>query len=185
MSASVPRKKQRSLEQAIQQIRISEADQSDAVSELRDMALVQLSRLDEELSSVTAGVKDRERFPLAILPGDPPRFWVDMTSHVVMHRDQLTYRFLRDTSLGRIVLMETDRVEDVADRITQVLARRTIELEKAKESDLLLAKLGASPELYSRERRRSARRGALGGFLLGLICGAAGLMSYAWFFHVN
>ncbi|WP_350335095.1 hypothetical protein [Coralliovum pocilloporae] len=183
MSVPEQEKKTRSLEGAIKQIRSSVADRDDAVSDLADLALTRLRVLEDELRPVTAQIQDRDRFPMALQPADPPRFWIDITTHVAMNRDHRIYRILKDTGLGRIVLLESDKVDKVADEITEMVARRIIEFEKTKESDLLLTKLGARTELQKRERRRVALRSAFAGLLIGLLAGAGGLFAYAWFFY--
>ena len=61
-----------------------------------------------------------------------------MTSFVVMDRDRRTYRFLKDTRLGRSVLLETANLNDMADIVTNYVAERIIERERAIEGDWLI-----------------------------------------------
>ena len=100
-----------------------------------------------------------------------------------MARDKRTYRFLKDTRLGRVVLAESQDVEDVADSVTHYLAERIIEREKAMESDFLLTKMG--DEAINEDAARKARlakdkehRGSNGlwWFLFGVLAGAVGLV---------
>ncbi|WP_204315774.1 hypothetical protein, partial [Stenotrophomonas maltophilia] len=50
---------------------------------------------------------DDEQWDFAISTGLQPRLWIDATAHVMMGRDRRTYRFVRDTRLGRSVLAES------------------------------------------------------------------------------
>ena len=108
------------LQSAIQYARLEQARQDDAVVELREAEQTRLCLLEEALEGVFEDVPESHRdLALAILPGDPPRFWVDATSYVVMARDKRTYRFVKDTRLGRTILHEGVDVEPVADAVTR------------------------------------------------------------------
>ncbi|MFK8033046.1 MAG: hypothetical protein AB8B94_02795 [Hyphomicrobiales bacterium] len=66
-------------------------------------------------------------FTFALLPGTPPRFWVDLTSFVVMMNDGTTYQFLKDARDGRVSLHESDDLESTASAITDYVAERILE----------------------------------------------------------
>lgn len=92
----------------------------------------------EELSQALKGVyseipsstpASQNAFAFALLPGTPPRFWVDLTSFVVMVDDGKTYQFLKDTRDGRLVLNESDDLEGTASAITDYVAERIVEQE--------------------------------------------------------
>ena len=174
----------RDLQRAIQEIRISQAERDDAVMELREAERTRLALLAEALSGVFDGVAEpHEEFALAVLPGNPPRFWVDATSFVMLARDKRTFRFLKDTRLGRTVLLESDDTEAVADAVTRYVAERIVEKERALEAEWLHDKAGgrladASPPRPDGNGRSLAW--ATLGFLLGAIAGAFLLLVYAW-----
>ncbi len=199
----------RSLRDTIRQVRTAEAERSDVVVELRDAERARLEILAEELRSVFNEVPaEDEQFIFTVAAGTPPRLWIDMTSFVVMARDRRTYRFLKDTRLGRTVILETAKLEDVADTITHYVAERIVERERAMEGDWLIKRVmrdeaGRRETAALREgsRRAEAREalaeavtrapshravdpGALGwlvaAFLGGLLIGAAVLLGYAW-----
>lgn len=201
--------KARSLRDTIRQVRTAEAERSDVVVELRDAERARLEMLAEELRSVFNEVPpEDEQFIFTVAAGTPPRLWIDMTSFVVMARDRRTYRFLKDTRLGRTVILETAKLEDVADTITHYVAERIVERERAMEGDWLLKRVmrdeaGWRETAQQRDGlRRSEVREALaeaalrpparGGidqrmlgwlvaaFLGGLLIGAAVLFGYAW-----
>jgi hypothetical protein len=187
----------RSLKDAIRRVRTAEAERSDVVVELRDAERARLDMLADELKSVFAEVpEDNETFLFTVAGGTPPRLWIDMTSFVVMDRDRRTYRFLKDTRLGRTVILETASSDDVADRLTSYVEERIIERERAMEGDWLIKRGGVTeePRLRSAVRQRLGGgvpvppeirdRGAIGwvfaGLLAGILIGVIGLLAYAW-----
>lgn len=69
----------------------------------------------------------QDAFTFAMLPGKPPRFWVDLTSFVVMTDSGQTFHFLKDTRDGRITLFESDSLEDTANAVTDYVAERIVQ----------------------------------------------------------
>lgn len=186
----------RSLKDAIRRVRTAEAERSDVVVELRDAERARLEMLADELRSVFSEIPDEhDAFALNIAGGTPPRLWVDMTSFVVMDRDRRTYRFLKDTRLGRTVILESDDIDAVADMITSYVAERIIERERAIEGDWVLRRNRRDEEPT---RRRTIRNLAtsltepradapdrrvtgwiVAAFLGGLLIGMVALVTYA------
>ena len=120
-------KKVRNLTDAIRRVRTAEAERSDVVVELRDAEKARLDLLAEELKSVFDDVpEDNDTFLFNVAPGTPPRLWIDMTAFVAMGRDRRTYRFLKDTRIGRTVILETAKAGDMAafDRIYHTYNRK-------------------------------------------------------------
>jgi hypothetical protein len=199
----------RSLRDTIRKVRTAEAERSDVVVELRDAERARLEILAEELRSVFNEVPaDDEQFIFSVATGTPPRLWIDMTSFVVMGRDRRSYRFLKDTRLGRTVILETAKLDDMADTITHYVAERIIERERAMEGDWLIKRVirddasrreasGRRDEGRRAETREAIasaamnptpRRGvdprnlgwAVAAFLGGVLVGAVILFAYAW-----
>ena len=134
--------KVRSLKDALRKVRTAETERSDVVVELRDAERARLELLADELRGVFAEVPaDDEQFIFTVAAGTPPRLWIDMTAFVVMGRDRRTYRFLKDTRLGRSIIVETAKLDDIADTITQYVAERIIERERAIEGDWLMKRV--------------------------------------------
>ncbi|WP_320141277.1 hypothetical protein [uncultured Cohaesibacter sp.] len=180
----------RSLDRAIRDVRIADVEQSSVVVELGDTERARLEILHEALEDVAKELpEDMEMLTFQIVPGRKPRFWIDITSFVEMARDKRTYRFLKDTRLGRVVLAESQDVDDVADSVTHYLAERIIEREKAIESDYLLNKMSdkaINPKTAAlAKRNRSGGTNAIWWFLCGILAGAIGLVLYAWFLPTN
>ena len=173
------------LKEAMRQARIEMAERTAVVVDLRNAEIARLELLDEALAPVFAEIPPGvELFDHGIAPGDPPRLWIDMIAHVVMGRDKRSYRFVQDTRYGRRVLAETSDVAGISDAITAYVARRLVERERVLEGDSALIVQDA---MAAAARRRRRRWRVLVAFVLGLMVGAAGLFTAAWFMarHLN
>lgn len=186
--------KVRRLTDAVRRVRTAETERLDAVADLHDAERARLGMLADELSGVFGEVPSDDVFFICrVDTGTPPRLWVDPTTHVVIGRDRRTYRLLKDTRLGRTVLYETADLQAMADQVTDYMAERTVERERALESDFLLRKMasatlvgaprGPAP-LQGREAEARPRGSVfvwgLIAFLFGLSAGVLGLFAYAW-----
>ena len=181
----------RSLADALRRARIADADRTDVVVDLRETERARLDILADELRGVFLDLPpEDDQFVNSVVPGNPPRLWIDATSFVVIGRDRRVYRFLKDTRLGRTVILETASLDDMADCITNYVAERVIERERAIEGDWL-AKRSLGEGLRRPSRLEPAARDALApdnqglgwvlaAFLLGVLIGVAGLLGYAW-----
>ena len=174
-----------SLKQAMREVRIAHAERNDVIVELREAEHARLEVLAEALQGVFDDLpKDHDQLLGGLMPGNPPRFWVDATTFVVMGRDKRQYQFVKDTRLGRTALAESTSVDTIADAVTRYVAERIIEREQAIESDWLTTAI--------RRQRRGAEKARVGseslamvwglsGFGLGMIAGMFLLLAYAWF----
>lgn len=112
------------------------ADRDDVVVDLREMQRARLELLADELKPVFAQVPaEDDRFDFAITSGAQPRLWIDAVAHVAMGRDRRSYRFVRDTRLGRVVLAETLDMKAVAERVTRYVAERIVERERVLDGE--------------------------------------------------
>jgi hypothetical protein len=187
----------RSLKDAIRRVRTAEAERSDVVVELRDAERARLEMLADELRSVFAEIpEEHDAFALTIAGGTPPRLWIDMTSFVVMDRDRRTYRFLKDTRLGRTVILESADIDAMADMIVSYVAERIIERERAMEGDWVLRRAtrgeepgrrrvarslaGALAEPQAEPPDRRVMGWVVAAFLGGLLIGMIALVGYAF-----
>jgi hypothetical protein len=124
----------RRLADAIRDVKNVAADRQDVVVELREATRTRLELLAAELAPVFAEVPDDvDLFDFTISSGLQPRLWIDAVSHVSMGRDRRTYRFLRDTRLGRVVLAEDAAIKPVADQVTRYVAERIVERQRLME----------------------------------------------------
>lgn len=182
----------RSLTDALRRVRTAEAERSDVVVELRDAEKARLELLADELQSVFADVPaDNETFLFTVAGGTPPRLWIDMTAFVAMGRDRRTYRFVKDTRLGRTIILETAKVDDMADCITNYVAERIVERERAMEGDWLLSRIkrevskpkqnaGRLIEATASLRANHSLGWIVAAFLFGILIGAVVLFGWAW-----
>ena len=121
---------------AIREVKNALADRDDVVVDIREAQFTRLELLADELKPVFAEVPaEDDWFDLVISSGTRPRLWIDAVAHVTMARDRRTYRFLRDTRLGRVVLAESSDMKPVAEQVTRYIAERTIERRRAMEGE--------------------------------------------------
>jgi hypothetical protein len=168
---------------------MAHADRADVVVDLRDAEQARLELLAEALEEIAAEVpSDHEQLMLGILPGQQPRYWVDATSFVAMARDKRQYQFVKDTRIGRTMLLESANIDAVADAVTRYVAERIVEREQAIEGDWLTKAarsgrgvLGTGPTRRAGNSDNLALVFGLCGFGLGMIAGMFLLIAYAWF----
>lgn len=136
--ADVLQEEQGQLAAALRQVKNDIADRDDVVVDIREAQLTRLEILAEELKSVFAEVPhDDDWFDFVISSGTEPRLWIDAVAHVTMARDRRTYRFLRDSRLGRVVMAESSDIKPVAEQVTRYIAERIIERQRAIAGDLV------------------------------------------------
>ncbi|MGX9144141.1 hypothetical protein [Mesorhizobium sp. 128a] len=124
----------RKLSDAIRDVKNAFADRDDIVVDMRDAHRMRLDLLAAELAPVFADVPaDMDNFDFVVSSGLQPRLWIDAVSHVAMGRDRRTYRFLRDTRIGRVVLAESTDMKPVADQVTRYVAERIVERQRMME----------------------------------------------------
>lgn len=162
---------QRKLSDAIREVKNAVADRADVVVELREAQKTRIELLAAELAPVFAEVPaDLDMFDFAVSSGVQPRLWIDAISHVTMGRDRRTYRFLRDTRLGRVVLAESTEIKPVADQVARYIAERMIEHERLMEGDVFPVMVKAEPEPAAKDVRE---RSSAWSILLLVLAGAA------------
>ncbi|WP_421926312.1 hypothetical protein [Neoaquamicrobium sediminum] len=165
------------LAEAIRDVKNAVADRDDVVVDIREAQRTRLELLADDLKPVFADVdEDDERFDFAISAGAQPRLWIDSVAHVTMGRDRRTYRFLRDTRLGRVVLAESSDIKKVADQVTRYIAERVIERRRMLEGEVT----PLDPRLYDKEKKGSSVLRGLGIILLGGLVGVAVILMLSW-----
>jgi len=119
------------LAEAMRQVRNDLADRDDVVVELREASRTRLELVAAELADVIADVPEEHRvFDFAISSGTQPRLWIDAVAHVGLARDRRTYRFMRDTRAGRVVMAESTEIRPIADMVTRYVAERIVERQR-------------------------------------------------------
>jgi hypothetical protein len=126
----------RKLADAIREVKNAMADRDDVVVEIREVTRTRLEMLATELEPVIADAgAEHPGFDFAISSGQQPRYWIDAVAHVSLGRDRRTYRFVRDTRNGRVLLAEATDVRAVADAVTRYVAERIVERQRDLESE--------------------------------------------------
>src|SRR5712671_4150454 len=160
------------LRDALRQERIEAADRIGVVVDLRDAEVARLEILNDALDPLFAQIPEQiDLFDRGISQGDTPRLWIDVVAHVVMGRDKRIYRFVQDTRFGRVVIAESHEVAAIVDAVTDYVARRMVERERALVATPI-------PEPVAVEKRR---RSGFWTFALGFILGALALFGLALF----
>jgi hypothetical protein len=170
----------RSLSHAVRDVKNALADREDVVVDMRDAHRMRLELLAAELAPVFEDVPaDMDSFDFAVSSGLQPRLLIDAVSHVSMGRDRRTYRFLKDTRIGRVVLAESGDMKPVADQVTRYIAERIVERQRMMEGGIepTVAAIGrvAVPEAEP-PLRSPARTKVLAALLAGLTLIAAGAL---------
>jgi hypothetical protein len=136
--------------------------------------------------------READLFDHGLVPGDRPRFYVDMIAFVEMSRDRRSFRFLMDSPDGRKLLGESDDVQVMANAVTNYLGRRLVERERAIASALSFESLPEERKPLELEVQkdtitampvvteivRNERGSSFGSFLIGLALGIIGLYAY-------
>jgi hypothetical protein len=112
-------------------------ERDDVVVDMKDAARARLELLLEELRPVVEDVpRDIDQFDLAVSSGLQPRFWIDAVAHVHMGHDRRTYRFVRDTRLGRVVVAEETEAAKMADAVSRYIGERLVERQRYLDGDM-------------------------------------------------
>ncbi len=170
----------RRLQAAIRKARIVQAERSDAMADLREADIARLELLAEALEPVVQELpQDTSQFDCKVVESDRPRLWVDMLAYVVMGRDRRTYRFMKSTRTGRQTLFESTKVSDVSDHITDYIAHRIIEREKALDAESDTPP--SQPEMPPKEQDKTEKKGGgIMAFIFGIVMGAAAVVLIRW-----
>lgn len=178
----------RRLSDAMRDVRIAKAERNDVVIDLKDADRARLEILADQLKPVIEDIPPSDdQFEFAISTGLQPRLWVDSTSHVMMGRDRRTYRFVRDTRLGRVVLSETADIKEVAGRVTNYVAERIVERQRMLDGDLEPLRALAAQDVSDRDFQSVKRKdewdefsAGFVWFLLGLVTGGGLILVWLW-----
>ena len=121
---------------AMRRARSDDAERSGARAELRAARLGRLELLQDALQPLLAQVPaDIDMFDIALVPSSDPRLFIDMIGFVEMGRDARNYVLQQDTRHGRIRIAESGSLEATVDAVTDYVARRLLERDKALASD--------------------------------------------------
>ena len=166
------------LTQAMHLARVEAAERTSVVVDLRDAEVARLELLNEALDPLFAEIPPEvELFDRGVSRGDTPRLWIDAVAHVAMGRDKRIYRFLHDTRVGRRVLAESHDIAEIVQAVTNYVARRLVERQRALDEDPEFITRIARGEAVRERRRRRWR--TVGTLVLGILIGAVVLIAAA------
>jgi hypothetical protein len=124
------------LKSALRHARVENAERSQVVADLHAAEVARLELLQDDLQPILAQVPaDCDLFDVALAPSEHPRLFIDMLGFVEMGRDRRVYRFVQDTRHGRLTICETEQLDKVVAAVTNYIAQRLIERERALASD--------------------------------------------------
>ena len=146
------------LKLAMRRARADNAERAGARAELRAARLGRLELLQDALQPLLAQIPaDVDMFDIALVPSSEPRLFIDMIGFVEMARDARSYILQQDTRHGRIRVAESESLETMIDAVTDYVARRLLERDKALASDARARTVGALSEIKAPPRQEAAR----------------------------
>ncbi len=171
----------RRLSDAIRDAKNIAADRDDVVVDMRKASRIRLEILAAELEDVFAEVPAEDSmFDFAISSGLQPRLWIDAVAHVAMGRDKRSYRFVRDSRAGRVVLAETHDVNQAAEAVTRYIAERVVERERLLDGSVEPL-MKAEPGTMAADSGQTASTGSsIGALLLGSAAAAVAIALIAY-----
>ncbi len=149
--------RKRSLAAALSEVKNRQASREDVIVDMKDAEHARLELLAEEVRPLFEELPDdNDQFEFALTNGKPPRLWIDMTTHVSMGNDRRTYRFLKDTKAGRVVLAESYTLAVVADAISNYVAERVLERAQILEGEWTSLRLTEATAIGKERSRKKA-----------------------------
>lgn len=130
--SEVPPAPAHDLAAAVRRARMENAERAQAIAELREIEMGRLALLETELKPIVRQAPPGvDLFDLTLSPGEHPRLFIDMVAFVEMGRDRRSYRFFQDTLHGRVLIAESQQINRVVAAVTNYVARRLVERERA------------------------------------------------------
>lgn len=120
------------LAEAVRRARAENAERAEAIAELREIEVGRLALLESALKPVVRQApRGVDMFDLTLTHGGHPRLFLDMIAFVDMGRDRRIYRFFQDTMHGRVLIAESREIDRIVAAVTNYVARRLVERERA------------------------------------------------------
>lgn len=116
---------------ALRHARLAQAAHFDALMDIRDAQTLRLAALRDDLAPALKDRPGTDRFiDLALVPGDPPRLWIDLVTYVVMEPSPRSYRLVQDRATGKEILFESADRAAVKAKVLEVAAHRLVDRER-------------------------------------------------------
>lgn len=179
------------LQEAIREVRVASAERAESAADIAELNRLKLEMLAEELNETfEESARYHDLFDCAMSSVPTPRLFIDAISHVIMARDQKTYRFVRNTRQGRVILEESAEISVVSDAITHYMAERIVEHQTLLDQPALNENATPKTALVDKEAakkaaKRDEKEGPWADFLLGLVWFVVGVITtsaliYLW-----
>ncbi|NNE24167.1 MAG: hypothetical protein HKN11_16310 [Rhizobiales bacterium] len=119
------------LDASLREARLKQSAYHDAVTDIRDAQTLRLQVLYDELAPLVRARPETAAFiELALVAGDPPRLWIDLTSYVTTAPDPRTFRLVQDTRQGRDILLETKNRSEMHKTVVEFIAHRAVQRQR-------------------------------------------------------
>ncbi|MGL4637411.1 MAG: hypothetical protein ACRCWF_15620 [Beijerinckiaceae bacterium] len=120
------------LAEAMGRARNKQADEDALRADSKLASAARLEAVRAQLAPLYAAIpRDVELFDLGMVTTDKPRLFVDIIAFIEMNKDASTFRFMQETRSGRVLLAETNDEKALRAAVTDYIARRLIERERA------------------------------------------------------
>lgn len=171
------------LQEAIREVRVASAERAESIANTAEIARLKLEMLFEKLEeSFSEAETYPDLFDTAISSGQSPKLFIDATTHVALARDQKTFRLIRATRKGRLVLEENEDADILAKAVTRYMAERIVERDTLLNAP---EQTNQTTDQSNKEPTQMPVEGPWADFFLGLIwfvigvCVGAALL-YMW-----
>jgi hypothetical protein len=145
---------------AVRRARLENAERAEAIADLREIEAGRLALLESALKAVVRQAPPGvDMFDLTLTQGERPRVFIDMVAFVDMGRDRRTYRFFQDTVHGRVLIAESPQIDRIVAAVTNYVARRLVERERALASGCAVSTTQASAGWPMRTAEGAAEAG--------------------------
>jgi hypothetical protein len=152
-----------SFEESLRRARLAQSAHFDALADIRDAQTLRLQALRDDLAPVVdRNARLKDFVDLALIPGDPPKLWIDLVTYVVMAPDPRTYCLIQDRSTGQESLFSSRERPEMAKYIGERIAHRLVERERMLQP-------GNNPQLIVGHSSAALLLAWLSGFCLGAV----------------
>lgn len=162
------------LKEAIREVRVASAERAESAADVAEVSRLKLEMLAEHLEDTfEESTRYEDLFDNAISTGKSPKLFIDAIAHVIMARDQKTYRLVRMSRQGRMILEESKELETVARAVTRYMAERIVERQTLLDQPQEI-NLASKQEVEAAPAPVVEQEGPWADFFLGLIWFAVG-----------
>lgn len=175
---ALPRAHQPDLLTAMRRARLEDAERTFVTAELRAAEIGRLEFLRVQLAPIFAQAgRELVQFDHGLVASETPRLFIDMIAYVEMAHDRQTYTLIQDTRNGPVVLAQNKAADGIVAAVTDYVARRLVERERALAAATLPAREYASGSEPARKEAALPTAAAfsevLGVYLAGAASGVA------------